>query len=152
MKTKEFVEKVEKLGYNIEIDWPTIYIKCDGCILARVDKARPYTIDTKAAFEVKHAKELFNLCTEYAKTPIEDREEEKKFYLQKMKTFYDRYYDETTKFLNVRKDQDRYDLGTTGQTFMIRTQFTQKEIDKIKEEQHTDLSEFEQIPVEDIEA
>ncbi len=35
---------------------------------------------------------------------------------------------------------------------MIRTQFTQKEIDKIKEEQHTDLSEFKQIPVEEIEA
>ena len=76
MKTKEFIKKVEKLGYNIEINWPTIYIKCDGCILARVDKARPYTINTKAAFEVKNAEKIFDLCAEYARTPIEERERE----------------------------------------------------------------------------
>lgn len=60
MKTKEFIEKVEELGYYVEIDWPTIYIKCDGCILARVDKARAYTIDTKAAFEVKNKEDIID--------------------------------------------------------------------------------------------
>lgn len=152
MKTKEFIKKVKELGYDIEISEENVFIKCDGFIIVRISRISMYIMCIYTCFKVKYTKELFDSCTEYARTPIEEREEEKKFYLQKMRSFYDIYYDETTKFLNVRKDQDRYDLGTTDQTFMITTQFTQKEIDKIKEEQHTDLSEFKQIPVEEVEA
>nr|DAH03987.1 MAG TPA: hypothetical protein [Caudoviricetes sp.] len=145
MKTSEFIKIVEELGYNCFTN--------ESCIL--INKGYPW-IATIALHRMYYMElwtndnKLGELCMEYARTPIEEREEEEKFYLQKMKSFYDNYYNETTNFLNVRKDQDRYDLGTTEQTFMIRTQFTQKEIDKIKEEQHTDLSEFKQIPVEEV--
>ena len=153
MKTSEFVKRAKELGFvaGKHLDDNMAIFAKDGVIVL-IDEYMPYGLimDTRHLKYV--TKELFDLCVEYAKTPIEAREEEKKFYLQKMRSFYDNYYDETTKFLNVRKDRDRYDLGTTGQTFMIRTQFTQKEIDKIKEEQHTDLSEFKQIPVEEMEA
>ena len=151
MKTKEFIEKVEKLGYNIEINWPTIYIKCDGCILARVDKARAYTIDTKAAFEVKNAEELFDLCVKYAKTPIEDREEKKKYYIylkNKNREFYESIYS----YLTLRKQDNTFSLDVGVETAGLTAQFTQKEIDAIKEKYSTDLEEFKQIPIEEIEA
>lgn len=148
MKTNEFIEKVEELGYDIEIDWPTIFIKCDGCILARVDKARAYTINTKAAFEVKNAEELFDLCVEYARTPIEEREEEKKYYLR----MSDGFYIVCDKYLNFNKSAKHYVLHSKHQNDSYKTQFTQKEIDEIKEKFNTDLSEFEQIPVDEIEA
>lgn len=148
MKTKEFIEKVEKLGYNIEIDWPTIYIKCDGCILARVDKARAYTIDTKAAFEVKNAEELFDLCVKYAKTPIKDREEKKKYYLylkNKNREFYESIYS----YLTLRKQDNTFSLDVGVETAGLTAQFTQKEIDEIKEKFNTDLEEFKQIEVKE---
>lgn len=152
MKTKEFIKQVKSLDYEVNIKYGEAIISLASKICVRIDLNRQFGIYTFPDNFGNNAHRLFVICMEYARTPIEEREEEEKFYLQKMKSFYDRYYDGTTKFLNVRKDQDRYDLGTTDQTFMIRTQFTQKEIDKIKEEQHTDLSEFKQIPAEDIEA
>ena len=48
-------------------------------------------------------------------------------------------------------DDNTFFLSDVGQYDNSKTQFTQKEIDKIKEEQHTDLSEFKQIPVEEVE-
>lgn len=146
MKTKEFIKKVEKLGYNIEINWPTIYIKCDGCILARVDKTRPYTIDTKAAFEVKNAEKIFDLCAEYAKTPIEDREEKKKYHLylkNKNREFYESIYN----YLTLHKTDNTFSVDVGVETAGLTAEFTQEKIDWIKERFNTDLEEFEQIEV-----
>lgn len=148
MKTKEFIKRVEELGYNIEIDWPTIYIKCDGCILARVDNARPYTIDTKAAFEVKNAEELFDLCVKYAKTPIEDREEKKKYYL-KLKRENREFYESLSAYLTLRKRDNTFSLDVGVETAGLTSEFTQEKIDWIKERFNTDLEEFEQIEVEE---
>lgn len=83
--------------------------------------------------------------------PIDEREEEEKFYLQKMKSFYDKDYDESHAFLNLDTSIDVFCITSMSETSIYKTQFTQKEIDTIKEEQHTDLSEFKQIPVEEIE-
>ncbi len=150
MKTKEFIKRVNELGYYVENDSDTV-IKCDGCTLARINERRPYKMNANAMVDVKDAKELFNLCTEYARTPIDEREEEKKFYLQKIRSFYECYLDKDLAFLNFKTSNKTYFLNTTRTTQDYKTQFTQKEIDKIKEEQHTDLSEFRQIPVEEVE-
>lgn len=150
MKTKEFIKKVKELGYDSEISREDVLIKRDGCIFAMISRITPYTISTYTAFEVKHADELLGLCVEYVKTPIEEREEEEKFYLQKIKSFYDMYYREECAFLNFKLDENYFYLQNREETYNFKTQFTQKEIDKIKEEQHTDLSEFKQIPVESV--
>ena len=147
MKTKEFIKRVKELGYDIEISEENVFIKRDGFIIARISRISMYIMRIYTCFKVKHTKELFDLCTEYASTPIEEREEEKKFYLQKMKSFYD---NEEIIFLNFDTEQNIYFISSKSQYKMFKTQFTQKEIDKIKEEQHTDLSEFKQIPVEEV--
>ena len=148
MKTKEFIKKVEKLGYNIEIDWPTIYIKCDGCILARVDKATPYTINTKAAFEVKNAEELFDLCAKYAKMPIEEREDKKKYRLY-LKEKNHEFYGSIYRYLTLHKPDNTFLLDVGVETAGLTAKFTQEKIDWIKERFDTDLEEFEQIEVEE---
>lgn len=76
---------------------------------------------------------------------------EEKFYLQKMKSFYDNR-DEEYAFLNFDITRQVYCLNNTMGNAKFKTSFTQQEIDKIKEEQHTDLSEFKQIPVEELES
>lgn len=113
-------------------------------------KKKQYVLEIYNFFLKQNAEALVDLCLEYAETPIEEREEEKKFYLQKMKSFYDTDYDEEYAFLNFAK-MKYFMLNNLKQDNCYKTQFTQKEIDKIKEEQHTDLSEFKQIPVEEIE-
>lgn len=149
MKTSEFIKRVEELGYSVINSKYTIYVNKDEILLAIIEKGRQYKLETYNLTAEQNAEELFDLCVEYAKTPIEEREEEEKFYLQKIESFYDDY-DVKYAFLNLDMDENTFFLDNARQEYDCKTQFTQKEIDKIKEEQHTDLSEFKQIPVESV--
>lgn len=52
-------------------------------------------------------------------------------------------------FLNVDDLNRAVYLGNNAQSSSIQTQFTQEEIDEIKEKCHTDLKDFEIIEVEE---
>lgn len=149
MKTSEFIKRVKKLGYEIAEINNFIFVNSRGIALATISKIKQYKIETYNIAEA-WSDELFDLCIKYAKTPIDEREGEEKFYLKKMKSFYseDKYM-KNHSFLNFVINDKSFERNTRTQTDKCQTQFTQKEIDKIKEEQHTDLSEFKQIPVEE---
>lgn len=149
MKTKEFIKKVEKLGYRVEDTGFNLYLYSGEDLVAFVGKKKQYVLEIYNFFLKQNAEALLDLCIEYVKTPIEEREEEEKFYLQKIRSFYDGDYDESRAFLNLDTSIDVFRVTTMSETSIFKTQFTQQEIDKIKEEQHTDLSEFKQIPVEE---
>ena len=151
MKTSEFIKKVEKLGYRVEDTGFNLYLYSGEDLVAFVGKKKQYVLEIYNFFLKQNAEALVDLCLEYAQTPIEEREEEEKFYLQKMKSFYDDDYNESRAFLNINTSMDVFCITNRGETSIFKTQFTQKEIDKIKVEQHTDLSEFKQIPVEEVE-
>ena len=149
MKTKEFIRRAKELGFvaGRHLDGNMAIFARDGVIVF-IDEYMPYGLimDTK---HLKYlTKELFDLCVEYARTPIDEREEEEKFYLQKIESFYDVNYDEEGAYLNYDKDDSVFFLHDLTENNECKTQFTQKEIDQIKKEQHTDLSEFKKIPVE----
>lgn len=76
------------------------------------------------------------------------REKEQKYYLRKIQL---KFYEDVEAYLNFSVDEKTFWLSNAQHSIEFKTQFTQREIDKIKEEQHTDLSEFKQIPVEEIE-
>lgn len=114
-------------------------------------KKKQYVLEIYNFFLKQNAEALVDLCLEYAQTPIEDRKEEQKFYLQKIKSFYEYGYNEKFAYLLFITDRDEFGFGSTKQGSNAINRFTQREIDKIKEEQHTDLSEFKQIPVEEVE-
>lgn len=147
MKTKEFIKRVEELGYRVEDTGFNLYLYSGEDLVAFVGKKKQYVLEIYNFFLKQNAEALVDLCVEYVKTPIEEREEEQKFYLQKIKDFYD---DEESRYLNFDTVQNIYFISSKSQYDSFKTQFTQKEIDKIKEEQHTDLSEFKQIPVEEV--
>lgn len=146
MKTKEFIKRAKELGYNCFTNGSYIFINKGYPWIATIALDRMYYMELWT-----NDNKLGELCMEYARTPINEREEEEKFYLQKMKSFYDKEYDEEYAYLNVSINDDCFTLNNLIQNNFHKTQFTQKEIDKIKEEQHTDLSEFKQIPVEEVE-
>ena len=149
METKEFIKRVKELGYKITENSAYIFVDKKWEVLAIISKEKQYKIEIFNILGEACADELYNICFEYARTPIDERGEEEKFYLQKMKSFYDDDYYEEYAFLNVNIDIDYFTLNNSTQNGCYKTQFTQKEIDKIKEEQHTDLSEFKQILVEE---
>ncbi len=105
-------------------------------------------LDYRGFDDLKHERKekLFNLIVEYARTPIEEREEPKKYYLKhKWLTNNGGSYN----CLNFYVDENKY-LIESGTTMCgYKTQFTQAEIDNIKEKFNTDLEDFELIEVEE---
>lgn len=152
MKTKEFIRKVEKLGYRVEDTGFNLYLYSGEDLVAFVGKKKQYVLEIYNFFLKQNAEALVDLCVKYAKTPIDEREEEEKFYLQKMKSFYEAYCSEKYTFLKFKLDGNYFCLHNTDEIYNFKAQFTQREIDEIKKKYHTDLSEFKQIPIEEIEA
>jgi hypothetical protein len=151
MKTKEFIKQVTSLGYEVDIKHGEMRISWYGKECVCIDLEHQFGIYIYWRNLGNNAHRLFVICMEYARTPIKAREEEEKFYLKKIKSFYDEYYREKYAFLNFKPDGNYFRLHSIEEAYNFKTQFTQKEIDQIKKEQHTDLSEFKQIPVEEME-
>lgn len=150
MKTKEFIKQVRSLGYEVNIKYSEMIISLTSKICVRIDLNRQFGIITYPENFGNNGHRLFVICMEYARMPVEAREEEEKFYLQKMKSFYEARKDEESMFLTLVINYNFFLLSGMRQCQNYQTQFTQKEIDKIKETQHTDLAEFKQIPVEEV--
>lgn len=147
MKTKEFIKRVKELGFAVNTVENYYVILNKIVVCAEICRT---SNRVNLFHECLEKNDLLKICVKYAQTPLTEREEEEKFYLQKMKSFYDEKYDEEYAYLNVSINDDYFTLNNLIQNNFHKTQFTQKEIDKIKEEQHTDLSEFKQIPVEEV--
>ena len=86
MKTKDFIEKVEALGYEVSYDWGTLYIKRNGFTILDLDDAENWDIDTDyPGFEGmgwNDKKELMTIVSEYMLTDPIDRKEEKRHWLK----------------------------------------------------------------------
>lgn len=149
LTTKKFKREVEKLGFRTTEDIGSISIYYGILLVSRVYKNELLSVRTAyAAFDnlSKELKEkLYNLIDEYVKTPIEDREEPQKFYLQ----FTALTDNGSGTYLNYYKSGDSLGMSTRSQSFGFQTEFTQKEIDEIKEKFGVTLSDFRQIPVDE---
>lgn len=151
MKTKEFIKRVEELGFEVFNEDGYLVVKDEyGYNLAYVNKTTLTQMSTDymewdGVYDEDKTK-LFDLIVEYAKTPVNEREEEKKFYLRhrwlKPKLIYKNY-------LNHWIGTNEYWLDYDDKTKDVQTQFTLKEIEEIKEKYNTDLSDFELVEVEE---
>lgn len=105
MKTKEFIKRVEELGYFVNSFKGYYEIRdVDKVIIAVINKTifLQFSTDYPGWDKLcdKDRKELYNLVIKYASTPIEDREEGKK----------DKLLNEINRFLNYVKDFDNKGL------------------------------------------
>lgn len=124
MKTSEFIKKVDELGYKMidEVDDMVIYH--DDKIMGSVNNNKVNKLDTSWYEDI--STELLDLCVEYAKTPIEERKEEKKYYLRlPIKG------DPNISYLNYDEIIGGYSFNSNVETPIFKTQFTQKEIDEL---------------------
>ena len=81
MLTKDFIEAVEELGYEVDTEWPdTLYVETpdvetDTVVAICSDKAEPASWYEGTAIPASDAAALVKIVEEYASTPVEEREE-----------------------------------------------------------------------------
>lgn len=150
MKTKEVIKELKDMNLQTEV-------RNDYLFVTDSYGEAVGSINLKAKFEIyidfrnfRHKlsederEKVYVLLTKLAETDPQDREEEQKYYL-KHKWFNFKYFN----FLNFYIANDSYELNDKSNNIEFKTQFTQAEIDEIKERFNTNLEDFEQIPVVD---
>ena len=136
MKTSEFIKKINELGCNVKETEHSMIVRKEYTHLAVIDKENIYGFK----YFYHNDKDLFKLCVDYTSTPIEEREEEKRYYLFKFnKKFYENEY------LNYNKYYKHWGLGDDIEDAQYKTKFTCNEIEDIKKKFNTELSEFARL-------
>lgn len=156
MKTKEFIKKIEQLGYLVAegyADWQISRInKGQDLLVAIVNKNNLSRISTDFVgwwdISDEDKSKLLDIIVEYAKTPIKDRKDKEKRYYLKHRWlteggFY-RYVKHHTKAYGKKYELASWTYGDTSDM-----QYTFKEIEEIKKKFDTDLKDFELVEVED---
>lgn len=149
---EEFKKEIERISKKYISDLEVVFedirivVFHNGETVAVIDKYETYRLDTTfprfntLGNSLKY--ELFVVCCELAQTPIPKREQKKRFYI-KHKFLYK---NTDTGYVNI--DIHGYMiLADKEEGLSMRTKFTQKEIDEIKEKYNTDLKDFEIIEV-----
>lgn len=146
MKTKEFIKRVEELGFEVMVFNNRIHILANNFTIsvAYINRERAINTYKPVSIAFRNEDELFDLIIKYAKTPVEDRKEEKKFYLRH------RWIKGCVIMYLYRNTLNGYCyLGDKKCRPHRQKMFTLKEIGEIKEKYNTDLSDFEMIEVEE---
>lgn len=138
MKTKEFVAKIKELGYHAETEGDAIVVKVLSPHLGapsdvhgwfkikNITKNAYLVINEGRLIPQSDAKVLLAIA-EYLSTPLEEREELKKYYLRFPKG-YNRWYSYLAKEIDVNNGE--YDCtGKFIDYTKYQNTFTQKEID-----------------------
>lgn len=149
LTTKEFIREVQELGLKTSEKSDSILIYDGYYQAACVYKNELFSINTSyAAFDnlsEELQEKLYNLIDEYARTPLDEREEPQKYYLR----FTALTEIGDCNYLNYCATEETIYLSNHITKIVAQTQFTQKEIDEIKEKFGVTLSDFEQIPVDE---
>ena len=87
-------------------------------------------------------KKIEQWAIEYGRTPIEERKEEKKYYLRLSIFSYNEW-----NYLKLERVTEKYLFGSEEEIEGYQTQFTQKEIEELKEKYN--LDSFEIVEVEE---
>ena len=129
MKYSEFEREVEKLGFTHNTRCAEIVVKVHGRTVMGVSTNREYIVDSEwDEFQSLHKKiqgELFDLAYQLAKTPLAEREEEKKYYLR-LATKIDVYEDR--RYLNMDIPNEKYTLSENKDDAYYKASFTESEI------------------------
>ena len=151
MRTKDFIKSVEELGFEVYVGEHHIRVLSDDKRVACVFTMHNYALNTYSPYKVnyKYKDALFELLVEYAKTPIEERKEPKRYYLRHK---WAKTKNGNWLYMALRKRPhiSYFTLqGSDEDIFEYQVRFTREEIKEIKEKFDTDLSDFEVIEVEE---
>ena len=143
MKTKEFITKVEALGFHVRDGHDYLeVIDTETQEIVDVLKRKRWVYDCEhAAFESLHEikqTELMEIVTEYVTTQVKDREEEKRYWLR-LATKIDVYEDR--RYLNMDIPNEKYTLSENKDDAYYKASFTESEIAEM------DITGFQKVEV-----
>lgn len=151
MKTKEFIKKVEELGFETSTHENTIALYNKGNEIAFVYRRLYMKFKNSYAdwddLSIGDKKNLFGLIVEYVSTPVDEREEEKTFILRHLRIKWKGFNQYLSK--NINDGVASYELDLFSVNGRSHLDFTVKEMEEIKEKYNTDLSDFEIVEVEE---
>ena len=147
MKTKEFIKRVKELGFEVfnEDDYLVIKDEYESNV-ANVNKTTLAQMSTDyiewdEIYDEDKTK-LFDLLIEYAKTPIDERKEEEKY-------FYEHRFIKTRggnpTYLAIRQRPNyKYPIlqGSYKDIFEYKVEFTDKEMEETKKQYGIFLDDF----------
>lgn len=127
MKTKEFIKRIEDMGFLIVDNGFQFRIKnVIDCTIAYVNKEKMWTIDTGLydfqALELEDREKLFKTILDYTATPIENRKESTKYYIK---------HAQLTKgfeYLNYNKLGKEWYLSAKYEHDTVKTKFSLDEL------------------------
>ena len=148
MKYSEFKTEVEKLGFCVDVDRAPIYVDKikGGETLIAIGKHKRFSVDPGwSGFRNLSENEqlaIYNLAHALAITPLAEREEEKRYWLQRIEPPI--LGEQDPRYLFYTRVGGYYDIGTTKSEWrnVIKTIFTESEIAQM------DITGFEKEPVE----
>ena len=121
MKTSEFIKKLDECGgKSLKVD----NLFSDEELYLTSIKTSRFNINF---YHDEEPNEIFDIIAEYLNTPVEEREEEKKYYLRQIGI------NEYDNFLNLEYETQSYYVSSNEEFFDYKTQFTQSEIDNMPE-------------------
>jgi hypothetical protein len=126
MKTSELIKWCEENNIQFTENYAVIEIKDVGRVLK--DSAGIKTFDSTYPKSSIERLICLEKLIEYSKTPLEEREDEKKYYLMFPKEF------DNFRYLNLNKQTNKFGrcLIFEIESDSFKTKFTQKEIDGMK--------------------
>ncbi|MBS5989695.1 hypothetical protein [Anaerococcus hydrogenalis] len=151
MKTNELKSLLEKIDYSVKRINGMIVIENEyGNAIATIEENTTFKFSTQYYawnfIPYSEQKIILPCIMRYAGTPVDEREEETRFYLEHR---YFRFHNGSRKYLGMDLVKDKPDLCSKITYRWIKNQFTEKEIDEIEEEFDTDLKDFELVEVEE---
>lgn len=128
MKTNELIKKVETIGLTVDCAYDNwMGFLHNDSIVADVDKNKIFSVNTDYGsfhrLDEKLKKQLYELLTEYASTPIEKREEEKKYMYRLKKIEGVNYFLEEV-YLNWDDFEGAFYIDNNLETHIYKTVFT----------------------------
>ena len=145
MKYSEFKREVEKLGFTHSKRCEQVVVKVDGQTVMDISTGRKYIVDNEwnkyqQLNETTQGK-LFDLAYQLAKTPLAEREEEKKYYLKLELPIP--LEDSPMRWLNQKVGASKYHFGSQENIRDYKTIFTESEVAQM------DLTGLKLIEVKD---
>ena len=144
MKYKEFREYLKGTDFEIKEDSAKVQVNMNDIVCVRISKTAcreiiiPFTVVEPEEYE------MLKKALELAETPLDEREEEKKYYLK-------------YRFINKYTAVEHIKRVITGEAILsdrhgdlvLQTKFTKAEIEELKKRFNIDLKDFDFIEAED---
>ena len=129
MKYSEFEREVEKLGCEVDDRGCDLFVKRNTHTILTVNKNKEFEFDNdwnkwSGIGEIKSP--LFDLAYQLAKTPLAEREEEKKYYLKLELPIP--LEDSSMHWLNQKVGASKYHFGSQENIRDYKTIFTESEV------------------------